>query len=816
VAFFLLGGGALPAMAASGVSAGAASKDGPVQQGPEAPGGSLPGAQADRPALDLQLEVFINGATTHLIGAFRQESDGGFSVESRELQEVGLLPMDTARDATGRIRLERLPGVTYQYDEAVQAMRFTAPNDARAPHVLNARSVQDSKPGGQSGYGAVLNYTLFANFQNENFFSVPSYQGVAGTFDGRLFSPYGAITQSFTARTSHSDFMPNLVRLDTRWTYSDAGSLITYQAGDVISGGLSWTRPVRLGGLQVERNFGLRPDLVTAPLPQLSGSAAVPSTVEIYANNARTFSEQVDAGPFQVTGLPLATGPGQARIIVRDALGREVVTEVPFYSSPRLLAKGLADFSLEAGYPRNFYGTFSDAYDRHVVGSATARHGLTNDLTVEGHTELGAGLGNGGLGTVFGLGSFGVGSAALAASRYRHEWGGQVSAAIEFALFGLRVYANSQRTFGQYEDIASVTARMGRIDGFIFPVASSKPPQALDQLSVAIPLGDNASYVNVNYGRIRYPGDQHYRIVGASYSRAVPWSGTLTVNGYKDLDNKRSYGLFASLNFPLGPHISATTGVQSTPDGVSLTADVVKMQGPDIGDYGWRIRDSEGGIRQRAAAVSYRTPYAQVQAGVQQFNGTSQVTAQADGAIAALGGGVFFANRIDDAFAVVDAGVPGVTVYSENRPVGTTDRSGRLLVPSLQSWQPNEITLDPTNLPVDVDMPETNRKIVPAERSGVVVDFGASEGSQAALVSFRGASGEYVPAGSSGRLEEAGEAFVVGYDGAAYIRGLGASNTAVITTPDGMACQAKFTYRPTPGTQVQLRDVVCREMEAQP
>jgi hypothetical protein len=145
--------------------------------------------QAAGPVLDLQLEVFVNGAATHLIGAFRQESDGGLSMESQELQEVGLVPMDAARDATGRIRLERLPGVTYHYDEAAQAIRFTAPNEARTPRVLNARPAPDSTPTSQSAYGAVLNYTLFANFQNERFFSIPSYQGVAGTFDGRLFSP---------------------------------------------------------------------------------------------------------------------------------------------------------------------------------------------------------------------------------------------------------------------------------------------------------------------------------------------------------------------------------------------------------------------------------------------------------------------------------------------------------------------------------------------------------------------------------------------------------------------------------------------------
>ena len=42
---------------------------------------------------------------------------------------------------------------------------------------------------------------------------------------------------------------------------------------------MNWTRPVRLGGGQVQRNFGIRPDLITMPLPSLSSSAAVASTV---------------------------------------------------------------------------------------------------------------------------------------------------------------------------------------------------------------------------------------------------------------------------------------------------------------------------------------------------------------------------------------------------------------------------------------------------------------------------------------------------------------------------------------------------------
>ena len=50
------------------------------------------------------------------------------------------------------------------------------------------------------------------------------------------------------------------------------------------------------------------------------------------------------------------------------------------------------------------------------------------------------------------------------------------------------------------------------------------------------------------------------------------------------------------------------------------------------------------------------------------------VEAQVDGAVAFVGGGTFFSNRIDDAFAVVDAGSPdvdvsGVEAGGENVPI---------------------------------------------------------------------------------------------------------------------------------------------------
>jgi outer membrane usher protein len=62
---------------------------------------------------------------------------------------------------------------------------------------------------------------------------------------------------------------------------------------------------LRMGGLQWQRDFTLRSDLVTQPMPVVNGSAAVPSTVDIFVNNIKAFSQDVGPGPYQIVNLPV-------------------------------------------------------------------------------------------------------------------------------------------------------------------------------------------------------------------------------------------------------------------------------------------------------------------------------------------------------------------------------------------------------------------------------------------------------------------------------------------------------------------------------
>jgi outer membrane usher protein len=772
----------------------------------------------------LQLEVYINDAPTGLIGSFTQLVDLRMSARRAELTEAGIkVPGSGSGDEL--IVMDNLPDVAYRYDERTQRIFFNLGDNRRVTRTYDLRGgVNDITPV-RPDYGGVLNYALFASSMKTINNAPFAFSGVNASLDGRLFGPYGTLSQSAILGSTITQDVDAL-RLDTTWSYSDPQTLLTYRAGDVISGGLGWTRPIRLGGLQIQRNFALRPDLVTLPLASVSGSAAVPSTVDVFVNNVKTYSQEVPSGPYQITNIPTLSGASTAQVVVRDAAGRQTQTSLPFYTSPKLLKEGLMDFSVEAGLPRLLYGTESSSYVESPVGSASLRGGLQDWLTVESHAEWGADLFNGGVGTVTRLGSAGVLSLAASGSRLADTFGYQSYLAFDTQVMAIDIHASSLQTFGAYSDLASATARY-----FALPIAypgfssigtyppslltSIRPPKSLDTISIGFPLPFGKSSLNLAYLHQVLDDGTRSDIINVSYTRSLFGNASFYLTAFSDISDRKGSGVFAGLSMPLGDSSSAggsvftSTSVSSTPGGTNVTFDAAKPMRPEPGSYGWRVVDSEGSVPYRSAAGTYRSSVGQFDGYVQQVGASTGTTAQVQGAVAVMGGGVFLSNRIDDAFAVVDAGAPGVNVLYENRPAGKTDAQGLLLIPGLRSYQKNQIAIDSRDLPVDAEVPMTRDVVAPADRSGVVVGFGVKTDIKAAVVILSGKNDKFIEPGSRGQLEGTNETFVVGYDGRAYVKGLGATNSIVVSDGRG-ECRASFPFTPQKNSQVVIGPLVCQ------
>lgn len=790
------------------------------------------GAAAEGRARELQLDVSIGGYSVGLIGAFHQSETGALSARRRELEELGIkVPQHFRPDDD--VPLSAILGLSHRYDDAAQRIDLKAPEGLRMAKIYDATPQPDAAPGaGPAATGAVLNYTLFGNSSGARFYDFWRYPSLSANLDGRVFSDFGVLSQTgIVANRSLATDKAEILRLDTSWSYSDPATMLSYRAGDTISGGLPWTRPIRLGGLQIQRNFGLRPDLVTLPLPSIDGSAAVPSTVDVFVNGIRTVSQDVGSGPFRINNVPILSGNGNASIVVRDAAGQQTETTLPFAVSSKLLRPGLSDFSAEIGMPRLQYGLRSSLYAEQPAGSGSVRYGLNDRITLMAHGEGARSFGNAGAGAVLSLGSLGIVSAAGAGSWRQGATGGLAYLAFETRLGDISFFASSQRSFGNYHDLASATASPTALGTLAFGLPSSiaasdphawswlqLPPRAVERISIGLPAPLLGGGLNLGFAHLKEVGGRTSRIVNASYSRPLPLGGSFYATVFADLATRGSAGIFAGLSFPFGGNITASTGFTRSGGAWALAADIAKPIGQEPGSIGWRLRDVEGASyqRRRSASLAYRGNYGQVEGGVEQGAGRISGTAQLDGALVVAGGGLFLANRIDDAFAIARVGTPDVDVLHENRVVARTGANGTALIPNLRSYQSNRISIDPRGLPVTALAETTQEVAAPPDRAGVVVDFAVRSAVTAAIVILHGRDGKPLPAGVPGALQPGlrgvtspAPDFIVGYDGRAFVEHLGTDNEIRIRLADG-ECSARFSFAPQEGTQITIGPIPCR------
>ena len=749
----------------------------------------------------LQLEVYLNEKPTGYVASFTQRPDGGFTAPAAQLRTLGVrVP---AEAGAGDVPLERIEGLRYRYEEMRQVMWLAAGPTVQRPTLIDGgRGDRTITTPERPPFGAVLDYTLFAS--GDRSAVGPRFTGASGAFGTRVFGAFGLLESSAVGLLSGG---MRFTRLATTYSYEDHGRLVTLRAGDTINGGHAWTRPIRMGGLQIQRTFGMRPDLVTMPVPRLSGTAAAPSTLDLFIDRVRALSTDVPQGPYAVMHPPVVQGAGIATVVVRDALGRKTVSTAPFYASPQLLADGLTDFSAEIGFARRNYAIVSNDYDRRLIASASARHGVTDRLTLQGHVELGAGLVQLGAGSVVTLRDQALLSLAGAISRSGEGTGGLIDIAIESRRPGISILLRSMRTLGHYADLASRTASFGPVlagDRRIFGA-----PREIDQFSLSLPIATTSASIGVSLVNSKTASGDRYRLASLS-STANVGRLSLFANAVADLSGDRNFALFVGASLPFGRRASLTTGATVSDGRVSGYAEVSRQGAHEPGSWGWSVRVADGRERAGHAIVRHTTNFAQFEATGLYVGGNVSGTLQAEGAIALIGGDLYAARRLDQSFAVADAGASGVRVYRENRLVGTTGASGKLLVPDIAPFEPSAISIDPSSLPVDARINSTHAEAVAFTRVPAFVTFGIARETDTALVEFVDGDGRLLPLGSGiarpGLPED-----VVGYDGVAFLGALRAQNEAIVTDPDGRRCRARFPFASQPGEQVRIR-AVCAPM----
>ncbi len=714
---------------------------------------------------DVFLEVSINGVNTSQLLRFR-DAGGRLSVSGAALRSIGVDLSKLGMPDTREVSLDAVAGLRYAYNPAAQSVDIVLPDSLRVPYEVNTRGLADT-PLATAGRGLVLNYDAYA--QSDYDYRVALYS------EQRYFDSHGVFSNSGTGYMGGN--ASRYVRYDTYWSHSDQETLRTLRLGDTITSSLNWSRSVRVAGIQWGRNFALRPDLVTFPVSSLSASSVVPSAVSLYINGVQQYSGNVPPGPFVVNQIPGITGAGQATLITRDALGRTVSTSVPLYVDTRMLAAGLSSWSVEGGFVRRQFSVRSFDYDDKPVLTASGRYGYSDDLTLEAHSELSAGLYNAGAGALVKLGQAGVVSGSLSGSAGSHG-GGQVNLGYQYVRPEFSVDTQATRLIGDFGDLGS------REDA---PV-----PRQTERVTVSMPLGRSQS-VAVSYIGYRMPDVPMAKLGSATYTANLHSRVVMTLSAYKDFSQSNSEGVFLGLSLMLGDRtqVGASVGRQAGEDTYSVSA---QSSVPYEGGWGWAVQNGRtGGMQVNQGQVQYLGRYGMLAGMVQDYGGRTQASAQATGSLVLMDGTAIPSRRINDSFALVSTdGTPDVAVLHENRKLGRTNGSGYLLVPDLNSYQTNRISIDPEDLPVDVRLDSTKAVVVPQGGAGVLTTFQVEKYAAASVV-LTTPDGAFLPVGAEVAHVESGKHSVVGYEGLTFVEDLAARNRLRVKG-SGVSCVVEFDY----------------------
>ncbi|OZI67681.1 fimbria/pilus outer membrane usher protein [Bordetella genomosp. 4] len=752
---------------------------------PPAPGP----VQADA-AITYYLGLTVNGQDRGRVEPV-QHRDGHFWVQAATLRSLGL---HVPADAAGLVAVDQLPDVTVDYDAAHQMLHLRVPSEWLPRQHVGGQGLIPREQA-RSSLGALFNYDVYYSDPARN---ARSY--VAALTEQRIFDGFGVISNTgvYTRYLGHdAEFGSNqrdrYVRYDTYWRYNDQRNMLSYQVGDYVSGSLNWSNAVRMGGLRFSRNFAVRPDLVTYPLLNFNGDAAVPGAVDLFINGAKASSAELQAGPFTLSNVPYINGAGQATVVTTDALGRQVTTSLPFYVSNTLLAPGLSDFDLSVGKLRQDYGLRNFSYDTTAV-SGTYRYGVSQYLTLAAHGESATGLKLAGAGADIGVGVFGT--LSLAASNSHSDSGNGQQYLAGYSYYSRRIGLALQRVqrVGDYSDLSNVNSvlRLAR-----------RSDQATGTLSL-----DGLGTLGAGYFDVRADDGSRTRLLNLSYNRSLWGNSSVYLSLNKELGGK-DYSAFLQFVIPLGQGGMVNVGVTRDTQNRYSERAIWSRAVPSQGGVGWNVGYGGGAQHYQQADMTWRTQGMQIQGGLYGERDNYTRWADLSGSLVWMDNAVFASNQINDAFVVVNTeGYRDVPVRYENQLMGRTDENGHLLVPWVASYYPAKFAIDTLQLPANVRAGDTEQRVAVSQGSGFLLNF-SLQTRVSATVTLVDADGQSLPLGSQATERNSKVSSVVGWDGQVYFEGLQDDNRVHVTTPDGRRCQVVFTLDTSQAQIAQVGPLTC-------
>lgn len=587
-------------------------------------------------------------------------------------------------------------------------------------------------------------------------------------------------------------------------------------------------------GVQLASDERMLPESLRGYAPDIRGIARTNARVTVRQGGQVLYETTVTPGQFLINDLYPTGYGGDLEVTVRESDGTVQTFRVPYASVAQLLRPGASRYAFTAGELRN-----NSIRGKPALFQGTYQHGLTNAITGYGGFQASQNYSALQLGTAIGTP---IGAVAFDVTQARSHLGSSTDAQGQHqsdnTLNGQSYQLSYSKAITETRSNLSLAAYRFSTDGYMDFMTAMQTRDAVAQGSSpdSVWRAKNRFTITAgqglpeNWGQLYVSGSvqNYWNRDGSEKQYQVGYN-----NQYKQL----SYGLNASRTYsstgntqtnyllsfslPLGRSDQVHTPqlrMDLSHDTSGRTGQQASVSGSAGADnqfsYGVTAMNANQGQRSSGTVSgNYRTPVTALSSTYSTGQGYQSLSAGLNGTVIGHAGGVTFTPYTSDTMALVEAkGAEGASVSSY--PGVKVDSNGYAVVPYLNPYQLNEISLDPKGTAADVELDNTTQKVAPYSGAVVKVKYLTKRGQPILIMATN--QGQPVPFGADVLDSKGNNVGSVGQGGQVYARVAEEKGQLQVKWGDSSETQCWIGYRLLPqaqhntATAIQSFNSVCQ------
>lgn len=615
-------------------------------------------------------------------------------------------------------------------------------------------------------------------------------------------------------------------------------------AGRVVMGQSNTTGQVfdtlPFSGIELASDDRMLPESLRGYAPNIHGVARSNAQVTVRQSGQVIYQKTVTPGEFLINDLYPTGYGGDLVVTVREADGSENVFTVAYASVPQLLRPGSDRYEMTIGKLRN-----SNISEKPALYQATYQRGLTNSITGYGGLQaskdyyalqLGAALG-----TSLGALAFDITQAKTHLGEIPNQTTERHSS--DNSMSGRSYQLSYSKVINETNSNLSLAAYRFSTRGYMDYMTAMQTRDAVAHGNGANSIWRAKNRFTVTAGQ-GLPGNWGQFYISSSVQNYWNKDGTSQQfqvgynNSYKTMsynmsinrtyagigDSQTNYML--NISFPLGRN-DRTNVPQMR---VALNHDTNGNMGEQVGISGSAGEDHQFSFGATAMNANngagasgslngqYRSPMTSMSGAIGAGDNNQNASGGLSGSIVAHPGGVTFTPYTSETLAVVEAkGAQGASV--SGYPGIKIDRWGYAVVPYLDPYQMNEISVDPKGTSSDVELDNTTQKVAPYSGAVVMLKYNTKHGTP--LLIMATVNGNPVPFGADVLDAMDNSVGSVGQGGQIYARVADERGNLRVKWGDGpqMQCRVSYILLPLPKerkqNEIQRFNSVCYSNDTQ-